>query len=137
MKDRINSQVKHRQWFRPFAPMVLAERVHDWFECDRDFTSPYMSFAVRVRPELRAKIPAVVHVDGTARVQTVHRDLSPEIYELLSVWDTATGIPILLNTSFNDQGPIVENSHAALNTFRRIQIDCLYFVDFGILSWQV
>jgi carbamoyltransferase len=134
IKDRINVHIKHRQFFRPLAPMVLAEHVQQWFECDKNFTSPYMSFAVRVRPEHRERIPAVVHVDGTARVQTVHRDLSPETHELLSAWNAATGVPILLNTSFNDHEPIVENPHDALNTFKRVSLDGLYFVDYGMMA---
>lgn len=134
MKDRINLHVKHRQWFRPFAPMVLAEYANRWFECAEDFSSPYMSFAVRVRPEVRGKIPAVVHVDGTARVQTVHRDLSPGMYNLLSAWHEATGVPVLLNTSFNDHEPIVESPDQAVNTFRRVQIDGLYFADYEIIA---
>ena len=77
MKDKINSQIKHREWFRPFAPMILAEHTGEWFECDDNFKSPYMSFAVGVRPMMRERISAVVHVDGTARVQTVHRELTP------------------------------------------------------------
>ena len=134
MKERINVQVKHREWFRPFAPMVLAECAQDWFVCDGDFASPYMSFAVPVRPEVRERIPAVVHVDGTARVQTVHRELSPEIHSFISAWNKVTGVPVLLNTSFNDQEPIVESPDHALNTFKRVDIDCLYFVDHGIMA---
>lgn len=134
MKERLNQQIKHRQWFRPFAPMVLAERAAEWFECGTGFASPYMSFAVPSRPHLRDRIPAVLHADGTARVQTVHRQLTPELHALLSEWHSMTGVPILLNTSFNEQEPIVETPADALNTMRRTGMDGVYFADIGIFA---
>lgn len=133
IKDRINSEIKHRQWFRPLAPMVLAEHVSEWFECGAGFASPYMSFAVPVRPERQETVPAIVHLDGSARIQTVHRELSPVIYELLSQWHAATGVPVLINTSFNDQEPIVETPTDALSTFQRVPLDALYFIDAGLM----
>jgi len=133
IKDRINNEIKHRQWFRPLAPMVLAEHTSEWFECGAEFMSPYMSFAVPVQPQLRELVPAILHLDGTARVQTVHRELSPSIHDLLSKWHASTGVPMLINTSFNDREPIVETPVDALNTFQRVPLDALYFIDFGIM----
>jgi carbamoyltransferase len=133
IKDRINSKIKHRQWFRPLAPIVLAEHATEWFDCPPGLISPYMSFAVPVQKERRATIPAIVHLDGSARFQTVHRELSPLTHALLSGWHVRTGIPVLINTSFNDHEPIVETPSDALATFRRVPIDALYFLDFGLL----
>lgn len=99
IKDEVN-KIKKRELFRPFAPVVLEEYASDWFEMD--FTSPYMQYAVKCRkPEL---IPAVVHVDGTSRVQTVNKDQHEGLYNLLKKWHDLTGIPILLNTSLNIKG---------------------------------
>ena len=107
MKDILNSRVKHRQAFRPFAPIVLAERMKEVFEGDED--SPFMLIAKPVRPEWRDKIPAIVHVDGTARVQTVREATNPMLYRLLKEFEALTGVPVLINTSFNIKGePIVE-----------------------------
>jgi carbamoyltransferase len=107
MKDVLNARVKHRQAFRPFAPIVLAERASEVFEGDED--SPFMLLAKRVRPEWRDRIPAIVHVDGTARVQTVRREHNERLYRLLLEFEKLTGVPVLLNTSFNIRGePIVE-----------------------------
>jgi carbamoyltransferase len=133
IKERLNSAIKHRQWFRPFAPMVAAEQVSEWFRCPPGFSSPYMSFAVPVRAEATKKIHNVVHFDGTARVQTVHRELSPQLHKLLSVWQAETGLPVLLNTSFNDREPIVETPMDALKTFMRTAIDHVFFADHCIL----
>jgi carbamoyltransferase len=133
MKDQINRDIKHRQWFRPLAPMVLAEHVHQWFDCPEDFSSPYMSFAVPVRTGLRERVPAIVHADGSARVQTVHRELSPVIHEFLSKWHERTNVPMVVNTSFNDHEPIVETPGDALRTFQRVGLDAVYFIDCGLL----
>jgi carbamoyltransferase len=133
IKDKINDEIKHRQWFRPLAPMVLAERVGQWFDCPDDFQSPYMSFAIPVKPGLETRVPAIVHIDGTARVQTVHRELSPRVHQLLSRWHELTGVPMLVNTSFNDREPIVETPADALETFLRIGMDAVYFLDCHML----
>jgi carbamoyltransferase len=133
LKDRMNRQVKHRQWFRPLAPMVLAEHVGQWFECDENFVSPYMSFAIPIKAGLQEVVPAIVHLDGSARVQTVHHELSPVIHEFLSKWYQRTNVPMLINTSFNDREPIVETPEDALSTFQRVAMDAVYFIDFGIL----
>jgi carbamoyltransferase len=129
MKDKLNKRVKHRQAFRPFAPVVLAERASEVFECDgRD--SPFMLLAERVRPEWRERIPAVTHVDGTARVQTLRQDQNERLYRLLQQFDAITGVPVLLNTSFNVKGePIVETPEDAINCFLSTGIDYLALHD--------
>jgi carbamoyltransferase len=128
MKDKLNSRVKHRQAFRPFAPIVLAERMSEIFEGDVE--SPYMLLVMQVRPEWKDKIPAIVHVDGTARVQTVTRDTNPRLHKLLQEFDKITGVPVLLNTSFNVKGePIVEVPRDAVNCFLTTGIDYLALHD--------
>jgi carbamoyltransferase len=128
MKDHLNNRVKHRQAFRPFAPIVLFERAHEIFEGDED--SPYMLLAKRVRPEWRDKIPAIVHVDGTARVQTVRQETNDRLYRLLKEFDALTGVPVLLNTSFNVKGePIVETPKNAMECFLSTGIDYLALHD--------
>jgi carbamoyltransferase len=129
MKEKVNKRVKHRQAFRPFAPVVLAERANDVFECDgRD--SPYMLLAERVRPEWRDKIPAVTHVDGTARVQTIRPDQNERLYRLIKEFDKLTGVPVLMNTSFNVKGePIVETPEDAISCFLGTGIDYLALHD--------
>ena len=116
MKDILNNRVKHRQAFRPFAPIVLAERAGEVFEGDED--SPFMLLAKHVRPEWRGRIPAIVHVDGTARVQTVRQEENEILYRLLEEFAGITGVPVLINTSFNVKGePIVETPRDALDCF--------------------
>ena len=128
MKDKLNKRVKHRQAFRPFAPVVLAERVNEVFEGEAE--SPFMLLAQRVRPEWTHKIPAVVHVDGTARVQTVRENQNPRLYRLLREFDAITGVPVLLNTSFNVKGePIVETPRDAVECFLATGIDYLVLND--------
>jgi carbamoyltransferase len=128
MKDILNSRVKHRQAFRPFAPIVLAERMKEIFEGDED--SPFMLIAKPVRPEWRARIPAIVHVDGTARIQTVREATNPMLYRLLKEFDALTGVPVLINTSFNIKGePIVETPRDAVNCFLNTGIDNLVMHD--------
>lgn len=131
MKDVINEKVKHRQWFRPFAPSIMREEVKNWFKYDID--SPYMSFAIPFKEEMKDKVPAVVHFDGTARLQTVSEDDNPWYYNFIKKFKEKTGVPILLNTSFNDREPIVETPEHALNCFSRTNIDYLYFREFGVL----
>ena len=128
MKDIVNKRVKHRQAFRPFAPVVLAERAHEIFEDHRD--SPFMLLAEAVRPEWRDRIPAVVHVDGTARVQTIREDQNGPLYRLIKAFDKLTGVPVLLNTSFNVKGePIVETPADAIHCFLATGIDYLVLHD--------
>ncbi|MBM3545243.1 MAG: carbamoyltransferase [Alphaproteobacteria bacterium] len=128
MKDTLNSRVKHRQAFRPFAPIVLAERASEIFEGEEE--SPFMLLAKNVRPEWRDKIPAVVHVDGTARVQTVRHDTNERLYRLLKEFEALTGVPVLVNTSFNVKGePIVETPLDAVRCFLSTGIDLLVLND--------
>jgi carbamoyltransferase len=128
MKDHLNNRVKHRQAFRPFAPIVLAERANEIFEGDEE--SPFMLVAKRVRPEWRSRIPAIVHVDGTARVQTVRQEVNDTLYRLLKEFDAITGVPVLLNTSFNVKGePIVEAPGHAVDCFLSTGIDYLALHD--------
>jgi carbamoyltransferase len=120
--DKINA-IKKREWFRPFAPAVLAEAQSEYFELEA--ASPYMVLVSRVRKEKQALLGAVTHVDGTARVQTVERHTNPRFHELISAFARRTGVPVLLNTSFNIQGPIVETPAQAVETFLRSELDAL------------
>ena len=129
MKDKLNRRVKHRQAFRPFAPIVLADRAQDVFEGAEE--SPYMLLVKRVRPQWRDKVPAIVHVDGTARVQTVRREHNERLYRLLEQFASLTGVPVLLNTSFNVKGePMVETPEDAIKCFLGTGIDYLVLDDF-------
>jgi len=119
---RVNLKIKFRESFRPFAPACLAEKAHEWFEIDRE--SPYMLLVCQVRPD--HKIPAVTHVDGSARLQTVTRDAHPEFYDLIARFDERTGCPVLINTSFNVRGePIVCTPEDAYLCFMRTNMDVL------------
>jgi carbamoyltransferase len=119
---RVNLKIKFRESFRPFAPAVLAEKAGDWFDIDRE--SPYMLLVCQVRPG--RKVPAVTHVDGSARLQTVTRDAHAEFYDLLSAFDRRTGCPVLINTSFNVRGePIVCSPDDAYLCFMRTNMDVL------------
>jgi len=131
MKDIINEKVKHRQWFRPFAPSILREEVKNWFE--KDIDSPYMSFVLKFKEEVRDKVPAVVHFDGSGRLQTVTKNDNKWYYNFISKFKDKTGVPILLNTSFNDREPIVETPEDAIKCFKGTDIDYLYFYDYNIL----
>jgi len=123
MKDILNRRIKHRESFRPFAPSIAEEATGDYFE--QTHPSPFMTFAYPVRPEKRAVIPAPTHVDGTARLQTVNRAANPLYWKLLRKFGELTGAPVVLNTSFNDNEPIVCRPEEALNCFRRTQMDVL------------
>ena len=131
MKDIINDKVKHRQWFRPFAPSILREDVSDWFM--RDVSSPYMTTVVKFKDDVKDKVPAVVHFDGTARLQTVSEGDNKWYYNFIKKFKEKTGVPLLLNTSFNDREPIVETPAHAINCFLGTEIDYLYFFDINIL----
>jgi carbamoyltransferase len=131
MRDYLNTVVKHREPFRPYAPSVLVEHARQWFELTTD--SPFMLLVPRVREDLRSRVPAITHVDGTARVQTVEPDLDPEYYQLIEAFGKRTSVPLLLNTSFNDAGePIVETPGDAMRTFLRTEMDCMYLNGFLI-----
>ena len=130
MKDTLNAKVKHREMFRPFAPSVIEERADDYFVMRGP--SPFMLLAPMVRPEAVQRIPAVVHVDGSARVHTVNARDNPCFYDLLVEFENLTGVAVLINTSFNDNGePIVETPLDALICFLRTAMDYL-FID-GVL----
>ncbi len=127
-KERLNARVKHRQAFRPFAPAVPEEAADDWFEPGPP--SAHMLFVRRIRAERLAQIPAVAHVDGTARLQTVVREQRPELHALLEAWGELTGVPVLVNTSFNVKGePIVETPLDALLCFLGTDMDALVLRD--------
>jgi carbamoyltransferase len=124
VRDWINARVKQREWFRPLAPIVLLERAGEFFDIRRP--SPFMQFAAPVRAEAAQRIPAVTHVDCTARLQTVGEEDDPLLRALLSGFEARTGIPVLLNTSFNrKEEPIVETPAEALETFRRTPMHAL------------
>lgn len=128
MRDYLNHVVKCRESFRPFAPVVIEERANEYFDIRQ--SSPYMQMVVRVLPEWRAKLAAVTHIDGTARVQTVRPSQHRRLYRLLEVYEKRVGLPILLNTSFNGRGePIVETPQDAVECFLRAPIDGLVLED--------
>jgi carbamoyltransferase len=124
MRDWVNAKVKQREWFRPLAPIVLLEEANRFF--DLRHPSPFMQFAAPVLPEAQSLIPAVTHVDGTARVQTVGEHDDPFLRALLERFAARTGIPVLLNTSLNrKEEPIVESAAQAMETFRRTPMHAL------------
>ncbi|HEV2299738.1 MAG TPA: carbamoyltransferase C-terminal domain-containing protein [Candidatus Acidoferrales bacterium] len=123
MKEVLNDRIKHRESFRPFAPAILEESAGEFFE--RTHPSPFMTFALPVRQAKRAVIPAVTHADGTARLQTVSNTSHPLFWRLLRAFGDNTGVPVLLNTSFNDNEPIVCRPEEALNCFERTKMDVL------------
>jgi carbamoyltransferase len=123
MKDILNLKIKRRESFRPFAPSILREAVGDWFETDDDV--PFMMQVYQIRPEMRGRIPAVAHVDGSGRLQTVSREVNPLYYRLIDTFAQATGVPMLLNTSFNENEPIVCRPQEALDCFLRTKMDIL------------
>jgi len=127
MRDRINAMVKMREAFRPFAPAVSLEQVHLWFDLPPMTELPYMITNVDVRKEYREQLPAITHVNGSARVQTVSAKDNPEFHALLQAVGKATGREIVLNTSFNIKGqPIVNTPREALETFLGTGIDFLF-----------
>ena len=123
MKDILNRRIKHRESFRPFAPSILSESAGEFFESAGP--SPFMTFAYPLRPEKRQAIPAAAHVDGTCRVQTVEQDANPRFWRLIREFARLTGIPAVLNTSFNDNEPIVCTPAEAIDCFRRTHMDVL------------
>ena len=123
MKDILNARIKHREPFRPFAPSVLAEKTGEWY--DQDYTSPFMILVYKTRPEKRTEIPAVNHVDDTGRLQTVEERVAPRYHRLISEFDRLTGVPIVLNTSFNENEPIVMTPRDAVETFLKTRMDVL------------
>ena len=130
MKEILNRRIKHREVFRPFAPSILAENTPEYFE--KSHPSPFMTLAYGVRAEKRDKIPAPTHVDGTGRLQTVTREANPRYHALISAFRDLTGVPVVLNTSFNDNEPIVCRPEEAIDCFLRPQMDALVLGDFLI-----
>jgi len=123
MKDTINAKIKRRESFRPFAPSVLKESVSTYFE--QDINSPFMQHVVKIRKEWRDRLPAVTHVDGTGRLQTVDKESNPLYHALISAVEAHTGIGMVLNTSFNENEPIVDTPEQAYDCFARTDMDAL------------
>ncbi|MBX3177695.1 MAG: carbamoyltransferase [Candidatus Hydrogenedentes bacterium] len=133
MKDLLNTHVKFREEFRPFAPSVLAERAGEFFEGCAE--APFMQFVYPVRPEKRALLPAITHVDGTARVQTVTEAANPRFYRLIKAFEAIRGVPVVLNTSFNVMGePIVHTPFDALKCFHGTGLDALAMGDYLVIK---
>jgi carbamoyltransferase len=130
MKDILNRRIKHRENFRPFAPAILEENAGEYFQ--RSHASPFMTFAFPVRPEKRSLIPAPTHVDGTARLQTVNRETNPLFWKLIKRFAELTSVPVLVNTSFNDNEPIVCRPEEAVNCFLRTNMDVLVLGNFVV-----
>jgi len=128
MKDRLNSSVKRRAPFRPFAPAVLEERMTEFFEIEQP--DPFMTMAPKVRTGKKHLIPAAVHYDGTARLQTVSRATNPLLHAVIEEFAELTGVPVILNTSFNLHEPIVETPEDAVSCYLRTQMDCLVLGEF-------
>jgi carbamoyltransferase len=126
IKDKLNADVKHREFYRPFAPIVLEEHARDWFDMPGGvINSPYMSFVCKcLKPD---EIPAVVHADGTSRVQTVNRNQHPELYHAMRQWHAETGCPVVLNTSLNIKGQPIVNTEAEAEEFAKhykVKVHC-------------
>ncbi|MGO9272293.1 MAG: carbamoyltransferase [Terriglobia bacterium] len=134
MKDIVNAKIKFREPYRPFAPSVLAESAEKYFElpnATQHYPARYMLYVVPVRPAQQATLPAITHVDGTGRLQTVFKDQSPRYYGLIERFGQATGVPVVLNTSFNLKGePIVNTPANAFNTYSKSEMDCLVLGDY-------
>jgi len=130
MKDILNARIKKREWFRPFAPAILLEDLGDYFE--KDYPDPFMLKVYRVKQDKVKIIPAVTHIDGTGRVQSVNRDDCPLFWQLINEFKVITGVPMLLNTSFNENEPIVCLPQEALDCFLRTKMDVLVLGDYLI-----
>ena len=130
MKDVLNSRIKRREPFRPFAPSILEERVGEYFE--ESYPDPFMIKVYPIRPEKRSAIPAVTHVDGTGRLQTVSRKQNPRYWALIKAFEQKTGVPVVLNTSFNENEPIVNTPAEALACFLRTKMDVLVMGDWVV-----
>jgi len=124
MKEILNDRIKKREPFRPFAPSILEERVGDYFE--QTHPAPTMLMVYQIKEERRQEIPAVTHVDGSGRLQTVSKRVNERYYRLISDFDALTGVPVILNTSFNENEPIVCRPQEAIDCFRKTKMDVLY-----------
>lgn len=131
MRDKINEKIKNRQSFRPVAPSVLWEHVSEWFV--NDIESPYMSFVSVVKESKRQQVPAILHIDNTARLQTVSAQDNSWYYNFLKRWNEKTGVPMIINTSLNDREPVVNSPRDALNCFLKTELDHLYFFEWNVL----
>ena len=132
-KDYVN-EVKRREYFRPFAGSILHDYVHEWFDLRGKDESPHMMYAVNCQPGIAEKIPSIIHVDGTCRIQTVKREQNPHYYDLIKAYHAETGVPIIFNTSFNLGGePLVETVEDAIWTLQNSDIEYLYLPEFGKL----
>jgi carbamoyltransferase len=123
MKDILNARIKRREWFRPFAPSILEERTGEYFE--ESYPVPYMLQVYKIRPQKRAELPAVTHEDGTGRLQTVSERNNPLYHRLIKTFGEQTGTPVVLNTSFNENEPIVNTPEEAVDCFVRTKMDTL------------
>ena len=132
MKDILNRRVKHREPFRPFAPAILRQRVNDWFQFDA--ADPFMTMAPKVQPDKAHLIPSAVHADGTGRIQTVDEHANPRYYGVIREFEELTGVPIVLNTSFNRQEPIVASPAQAISCFLRTDMDVLVMGNYYCLD---
>ena len=130
MKDILNARIKRREWFRPFAPSILEEKTSEWFEHAEPV--PFMEKVYKMNEQKRPLVPAVCHVDGTGRLQTVSKSSNPRYYNLIEQFEKLSGVPILLNTSFNDNEPIVNTPNDALQCFLKTKMDVLVMEDFII-----
>ena len=132
-KDRVNV-IKNREWYRPFACSILEEHAHDWFEMGRLKSSPYMSYAIPVKENKWKEIPAVIHVDGTCRLQTVNKEQNPLYYNLIKEFYNKTDVPLILNTSFNLAGmPMVSNLNSAFFTLNNSKLNFLCLPEINTL----
>jgi len=129
MQKNMNMKIKFRESFRPFAPAILDEYAAEYFQIDQE--SPYMLFTSQVMPEHKENLPAIIHVDGSARVQTVSKEMNPLLYKIISAFNDKTGCPLLINTSFNVRGePIVCTPQEAYRCFMKTNMDILILGDF-------
>lgn len=133
IKDVLNAKIKRRESFRPFAPSILREAVAEWFETDDDV--PFMMQVFQIRSKYRDMIPAVIHVDGTGRLQTVHKETNPRYYRLIEHFRDLTGIPLVLNTAFNESEPVVCYPEEALDYFLRTEMDLLVLGNFCVVRF--
>ena len=132
-KDHVNT-IKRREYFRPFAGSILKEHVHEWFDLRGMDDTPFMMYAVKCQEGIKEKIPAIIHVDDTCRIQTVTEDVNPHYYNLIKAWYDKTGCPIIFNTSFNLGGePLVETLDDALRTLANSLIEYLYLPEYGLM----
>ena len=130
VKDTLNSRIKRREWFRPFAPAVPLERAAEFFDIRQP--DPFMTLAPNVRADKRALIPAAVHIDGTGRIQTVERAANPRYHAVLTAFGERTGVPVLINTSFNENEPVVATPGEAIDCFMRTKMDVLVIGDWFV-----